>query len=465
MPFDIEMHIQQLIELYRQGFEEVLRIIIAKDAKGQWTQYHKDLMLDIQTVLRQLDQQADLWIAQTVGQSYSQATANTAAFLMGIGVAADTPAFAQVHQRAIDVLAQNMSANLRDATQFVGRQTQDMFRRVGIEATAQKYAAGATVRDMKKEVIRRLVDQGQTALIDRAGRRWRLDSYASMVARTTTREAASVATLNTCREFGLDLVQISQHYPTCPLCAPIQGKVYSISGEDKRYPRYTDEVRIPKHPNCLHSVQPYVRELDDNAAAMERFSNQTAQPQSEAETQAYKEARDKVTIATNRKRAREVLYNDAAPVGDKVKAARKLQQTYEKTGTRPVGRDASIINQHKEFLKTGRFQGKIVLKGKNYSPVYREKLLELDGYFSLHGYQLNEHGLGKVLGRIEQGRISNREAVLDLLESPVRFSEPDGTLVKLSGGLSAHIDPKTNIVITVTPRKKPRKDWKEERGK
>lgn len=360
MAFDVERQIQQLIGIYRQGFEEVLRIIVEKDAKGQWTRYHKDLMLDIQAVLRQLDQHADQWIAQTVGQSYSQATATTAAFLMGVGIAvAETPEFAQVHRRAIDVIAQNMSGNLRDATQFVGRQTQDMFRRVGLEATARKYAAGATVRDMKKEVIRRLVDQGQTAMIDRAGRRWRLDSYAEMVARTTTREAASVATLNTCREFGLDLVQISQHYPTCPLCAVIQGRAYSISGEDKRYPRYTDEVRIPKHPHCRHSVHPYVRELDDNAAAMERFSNQPPRPQSEAEMQAYKDARDKVTIATNRKRAREVLLSENTPFPEKLRAARKLQRSYEKTGKIPRGTDASILKQYRDWLKENARYGLI----------------------------------------------------------------------------------------------------------
>jgi hypothetical protein len=360
MAFDVEQQIQQLIGIYRQGFEEALRIIIDKDAKGQWTRYHKDLMLDIQAVLRQLDQHADQWIVQTVGQSYSQAMATTAAFLMGVGIAvAETPEFAQVHRRAIDVIAQNMSGNLRDATQFVGRTTHDTFRRVGLEATARKYAAGATVRDMKKEVIRRLVDQGQTAMIDRAGRRWRLDSYAEMVARTTTREAASVATLNTCREFGLDLVQISQHYPTCPLCAVIQGRAYSISGEDKRYPRYTDEVRIPKHPHCRHSVHPYVRELDDNAAAMERFSNQPPPPQSEAEMQAYKDARDKVTIATNRKRAREVLLSENAPMVEKVKAAERLKKTYEKAGTRPVGRDAGMIKQYEAYIDSLKL-GKVV---------------------------------------------------------------------------------------------------------
>ena len=88
MVFNETEQIQQLIGIYRQGFEEVLRIIIEKDAKGQWTRYHKDLMLGIQAVLRQLDEHADQWIAQTVWQSYSQATADTAAFLRILSVAA-----------------------------------------------------------------------------------------------------------------------------------------------------------------------------------------------------------------------------------------------------------------------------------------------------------------------------------------------------------------------------------------
>lgn len=346
MAFDVELQAQRLIEIYRQGFEAVLQTIVEKEAKGQWTKYHRDLIIDIQDILRQVDQHADQWIVQTVGQAYGQSAATTYAFAFGLGMAqAANPEFAQIHQRAIDVLAQNMSDNLRSATQFVGRQTHDMFRRVGLEATAGKYAAGATVKDMKKEVIRRLIDQGQTAMIDRAGRRWRLDTYAGMVARTTTREAASVATLNTCQEFGMDLVRISQHWPTCPACYPIQGRVYSISGKDRRYPVYTDEVRIPKHPNCLHSVHPYSRELDDDAEATEHMSRQPAQPQSEAEINAYKAERDKVTIATNRKRAREVLLSDSAPMAEKVKAAERLRKTYEKRGTRPVGRDASMIKQ------------------------------------------------------------------------------------------------------------------------
>ncbi|MBE3591519.1 MAG: hypothetical protein IMW84_01100 [Thermoanaerobacter sp.] len=119
------------------------------------------------------------------------------------------------------------------------------------------------------------------------------------------------------------------------LCAPIQGKVYSLSGKDKRYPKYgKDGVVIPRHPNCRHVLMPYVRELDPNAEETEKYSNTslTEDPRSEKEKQDYKEIRDKVTIQTTRRRAREVLYNEQAPLIKRLKAAEKLKKSYEKVG-------------------------------------------------------------------------------------------------------------------------------------
>lgn len=99
---------------------------------------------------------------------------------------------------------------------------------------------------------------------------------------------------------------------------------------------------------------PYVRELDDDAEETERLSKRpidfSKDPRSEAEKQAYAEMRDAVTIATNRRRAREVLLSENAPMVEKIKAAEKLRKSYEKTGTKPVGADASLIKQYKEYL-------------------------------------------------------------------------------------------------------------------
>lgn len=411
MPFDEEKQIQQLVSLYRQGFEEILRAIVQKEAKGQWTQYWRDLLLEVRVILQQLDQYADQWIERTIGQVYSQAAAQTVAFLSQLGMQRPGRAeFAQVHQRAVDVVAQNMADNLRGATQFIGRRVNDVFRQVGLEQTGGKLAAGQTWQDMKRKVVQQLLDKGQTAFVDRLGRKWRLDTYAEMVARTTTREAASVATLNTCQEFGLDLVQITTHYPTCEKCAPLQGKVYSISGNDERYPRLTDERRPPIHPNCRHSCHPYVRELDDNAEETERRSNEPLDkdPRSEAEKQAYTEMRDAVTIATNRRRAREVLYSEAAPLGEKVKAARKLQRSYETSGTMLTGKDASLLKQFREYITGDSIEGLITAEN---SVIPDEKLVD---------YALNKNhpGDGKAKAiAFERALGYNQSNYRDLIEN------------------------------------------------
>lgn len=59
--------------------------------------------------------------------------------------------------------------------------------------------------------------------------------------------------------------------------------------------------------------------------------------------------RDAVTIATNRKRAREVLLSENMPLEEKIKAAEKLKKSYDNTGQTPRGIDASILKQYNDF--------------------------------------------------------------------------------------------------------------------
>jgi hypothetical protein len=352
--FDEEKLIQSLVELYRQGFLNVLKVILEKEAKKQNTVYFKDILKQIIEILEQLDQNAAKWIEENVPKIYQKNYVEVMAFIKQLkGEAIQNPSFSQIHQRAIDVLAQNLYDNLRDATQFVGRKFDDYFRKASLEAAGRKYVSGETWQQMKKNLMEDLLSKGLTGFKDRLGREWRLDSYAEMVARTLTREAATVATINACQEFDIDLVKISTHYPTCHLCAPIQGKVYSLSGKDKRYPKYgEDGVVIPRHPNCRHVLMPYVRELDPNAEETEKYSNTslTEDPRSEKEKQDYKEMRDKVTIQTIRRRAREVLYNEQAPLIERLKAAGKLKKSYEKVGDKINNIDKHYLNELDKYL-------------------------------------------------------------------------------------------------------------------
>ncbi len=86
-----------------------------------------------------------------------------------------------------------------------------------------------------------------------------------MVAHSTTREAGNLARTVQLTANGYDLVKMTEHYPTCEKCARLQGRVYSISGNDKRLPSLATAFPGLKymnvHPNCRHSVHPWVESL------------------------------------------------------------------------------------------------------------------------------------------------------------------------------------------------------------
>jgi hypothetical protein len=83
-----------------------------------------------------------------------------------------------------------------------------------------------------------------------------------MVARTTTRETTNTATMNAAHELGAHLFQMTEHFPTCKICAPRQGRIY----RDADFPDGDERNRFPQiamafpgwpryrtvHPNCRH---------------------------------------------------------------------------------------------------------------------------------------------------------------------------------------------------------------------
>lgn len=93
-------------------------------------------------------------------------------------------------------------------------------------------------------------------LIQAGEKTYQLKTYAEMVSRTMTRDANSIATVNTTLRSGNDLVQVSDHNTTTPICEKHEGKIYSISGESVKYPKL--KRRPAFHTNCFHVLFPYV---------------------------------------------------------------------------------------------------------------------------------------------------------------------------------------------------------------
>ena len=175
----------------------------------------------------------------------------------------------------IDQLVANLMGEITDASvtvmatvqsALIGRIEPDVYRRVGLEQVALRQATGQGVYRQLPQFVEALRREGVTAFVDKAGRRWSLHTYGSMVSRTTSRQAEVLATLTADPE--QDLYRISVNGTTCGICAPYEGRVYSKSGTNPDYPPLAAafgkqdpagpdtlaNTWLNLHPQCQHSL-------------------------------------------------------------------------------------------------------------------------------------------------------------------------------------------------------------------
>ena len=141
-----------------------------------------------------------------------------------------------------------------------------------------------TVMDLQDIINQDLRDDNVTVVRYANGTSVPVDKYAAMLARTTRSETENLSMIQQALREGLDLVECDIVSPTCDSCAVYQGRVYSISGNDSRYPAlYKTAFKSGYsiiHPNCRHSWSPYHVELyseEERRQALER-SNRTWKP-------------------------------------------------------------------------------------------------------------------------------------------------------------------------------------------
>lgn len=150
----------------------------------------------------------------------------------------------------------------------VPKQTRDRLRDVGFRG------------DMFEEFER--VARGE--LIQVGKRRLSVRSYADLVARTQEREAHKVATVVRLQQNGVDHVRISRHRQDKPdECTPFAGKVFYVGPlpqDPQGFPSLKGTVNSgpPFHPQCLHTVEPFVVAFKSAAAMTEARESAQALP-------------------------------------------------------------------------------------------------------------------------------------------------------------------------------------------
>ena len=100
-----------------------------------------------------------------------------------------------------------------------------------------------------------------------------------------------------------DLVQMTTHYPTCEKCAIMQGRVFSISGNDKRFPPLSiayEEGTHSVHKGCKHCIAPWIENAYGRTAVFDmiEFSNRPfVDPRSQEEIALYEKQQYESLVA------------------------------------------------------------------------------------------------------------------------------------------------------------------------
>lgn len=368
---------------------------------------------------------------------------------------ANAAALTSEQYAVIDRLVMNLMGEITDASMtvmstlqsaIIGRVEPDVYRRVGLEQVAAMEATGRGVWSVVPGFVEQLRREGVTAFVDKAGRRWSLHTYCSMVARTTSRQAEVTAVLTADPE--QDLYQISSHNTTCAICAPLEGRVYSKSGKDPDFPPLAmafgkvdpngpDNLAntwLNIHPNCLHILIPWTPagRTPEEIQKIKDFSSTkknplTNDPRSKKEIEAYRKKEEGRRHWLERYRQWERY---RMTLGDKVP---KTYQTFEK---HKLANDA----KYKEWEKAYEWENK------------RMSFQTLVGKQTATGIEItgiSSHAVDQSVSR----RFS-AEGALDALQNPVKIgriktdNHGDRSITFIGTNAAAVINPDTGNIIT-----------------
>jgi len=209
-------------------------------------------------VIFQADDGRSKWVALTpsANESVSGAIAAPAARITVDLVKRGVGEFAP-HLRAVNALlsdayldfAATMTAYVNGAERVVS----DAMRQQARLAVIQGRLEGASIRQIARDIKQSFAERGVTVLIGRNGRQWTLGRYAETLARTNIIKANNEAAINRAVDHNVDIVEFSDHDAECKICAPYEGKLFSVSGKDERYPALAGS-QPPLHPNCRHTL-------------------------------------------------------------------------------------------------------------------------------------------------------------------------------------------------------------------
>jgi hypothetical protein len=216
--------IERLTKALAQGIDSPLWAEIKLRSIG-------DLREAVEQIADALQQDANGAVARALAEAYGRGRQAAVAELGALDIGRELQARRVLpNTPAVDRLAASYAADTRPLYVRITRAVVDTYRNVVSRVASGPLLGTVTRRQASQRALDQFAQRGVTGFVDRAGRSWELGAYAEMAVRSVTARAAIEGHTDALAEIGVGLVIVSDAPLNCPLCAPWEGEVLSLSG-------------------------------------------------------------------------------------------------------------------------------------------------------------------------------------------------------------------------------------------
>lgn len=387
-----------------------------------------------------------------------------------------------------------------------------------IEESVGKVITGVTTPERAlNDTIMKWFEKGFYGFTDSQGKRWRADSYARTVIRSTVKRAFREMRTAPAREFDIDTFYFSKKATAREACAPLQHQIVTYGPQ--REENGITILSMNDHGcgtpagclgiNCWHDITPFVvgfNELPDlgpdvkDISPSEAIANANAQAKQRALERKIRRSKEFLHVAKklgdkdlidkykskiriqqgamrdylkdkpflHRDYAREKYHHNNDAVQKLYKTIDKRSKKEYSEILQNLGNKApnsysdfkSLSHSEKESL---RYDNRIVnyFKGDTQEKLsYKQKEQAVEAYFNFKndGVVFGDHAIARYIERMRRndGTFTyNYDTIKTAFSLPPNYvSEQNGRLARYYNGILYITEPDTDVVVTMMKRKK-----------
>ncbi|RKD20969.1 minor capsid protein [Ammoniphilus oxalaticus] len=247
---------EQLIEVYEESGYRILELIRRLE-DGPTKRNKERILREVQAIISALSSEASEMAAEIISESYKEGSRELVDKLKEEGIDRVNESIQSlIHQEAVQEIVDECFYSILAASDYMSADAKKRIEDVVRTANQRSLIEGVSRRRATKDAVAELSQQQITGMIAKNGARIPADKYMSAVIHYNQRKAHVDGSINQMQQNGIDLVYVNRVGITCDLCAMYQGRVYSISGEDSRFPKL--ELKPPYHAHCVHSASAWI---------------------------------------------------------------------------------------------------------------------------------------------------------------------------------------------------------------